>query len=134
MILGFLMKIRLYLQEDKAPVIIPPKKTGTRRTSANTTTSRSTLGCPTVANEDTHTVFIKMLTSETIEVDVTRSMTVLQLKEKIASIPEDKGGVAVDQQRLIFHGKQLEDERCLGEYSEDINEITIHLVLRLKGC
>ena len=119
------------MQEGKAPVVVPPKKTGTRRkTSANTPTSTSKLSCPTAANEDAHTVFIMKLTGETIPVAVTRKTKVKQLKKKI----QDKEGVAVDQQRLIFAGKQLEDEACLEEYSKDINEITIMLALRLCGC
>ena len=70
---------------------------------------------------------MKTLTSRTLTLYLEEDTLIENLKARI----QDSTGVPPNDQRLIYAGKQLEDNKTLKDYNV-WNETTIHMVLRLR--
>ena len=73
-------------------------------------------------------IFVKTMTGKTITISISPEDKIFVLKFFI----QLREGVPPDQQRLVFDGRQLEDNRSLADFNIQ-KESTIHWVLRLRG-
>ncbi|EMF12986.1 ubiquitin-domain-containing protein [Sphaerulina musiva SO2202] len=71
---------------------------------------------------------VRTLTGKEIELDIEPDYKVQKIKERV----EEKEGIPPVQQRLIFGGKQMNDDKTAEEYGLE-GGATLHLVLALRG-
>ncbi|XP_078182239.1 ubiquitin-like superfamily protein isoform X5 [Carex rostrata] len=80
------------------------------------------------SSEQAFEINIKTIDNQVHKVHVTKDMPVAVLKGKLNDIT----GASVDQQRLIFRGRVLNDDQTLSEYHVEEGH-TLHLVTRRDG-
>ena len=73
-------------------------------------------------------LFIKSINGKTRTLTVQRTDTIAQIKLQI----QEKEGIAPEEQRLIYAGKNLEDTKTVMDYNLT-SDSTLHLVLRVRG-
>jgi len=73
-------------------------------------------------------IFVKTLNGKTITIEVDAEEEISKIKQKV----KDKEGIPPHEQRLIYAGKQLEDDQKLSSYNI-MRDSTLHLVIRLPG-
>jgi ubiquitin len=78
--------------------------------------------------QPTFEIYVTRLTNDTMTLDVQSSNTIYSVKRKI----QDKEDIPPDQQRLIFRGEELQDDRTLADCNIQ-NGTTIYLILELTG-
>ncbi|KAE8794463.1 hypothetical protein D1007_30769 [Hordeum vulgare] len=71
---------------------------------------------------------VKTLTGKEIQIDIEPTDTVDRIKERV----EEKEGIPPVQQRLIFGGKQIADDKTAQDYKIKAGDV-LHLVLALRG-
>jgi hypothetical protein len=77
---------------------------------------------------DDFPIQIRSLTGKETLIKVHHKMRVSELKEMI----EKQDQTPFDQQRLVYNGKQLEDERTL-DYYNITQDTVVHIILRIRG-
>ena len=72
-------------------------------------------------------VIVKMLTDKNLYINCYLNDTISTLKERIEAVE----GIPTRHMRLVFNGKQLENNRTLSDYNINYNDI-MHLLRRLN--
>jgi len=80
------------------------------------------------APDNSISINVKTLSGKIMTLVVDPEDTIQELKEYL----EEKSGVPVAQQRLIFRGKQVADTMTLAEGRVETGSV-LHLVLALRG-
>eukprot|EP00994_Dinema_validum_P005928 NODE_4150_length_492_cov_83.277652_g3549_i0.p2 GENE.NODE_4150_length_492_cov_83.277652_g3549_i0~~NODE_4150_length_492_cov_83.277652_g3549_i0.p2 ORF type:complete len:80 (-),score=19.64 NODE_4150_length_492_cov_83.277652_g3549_i0:173-412(-) len=71
---------------------------------------------------------VKTLTGKEIEIHIDNGDKIERIKERV----EEKEGIPPQQQRLIFGGRQMADEKTAKDYNIEAGSV-LHLVLALRG-
>lgn len=78
--------------------------------------------------EEHFPIQVKTMTGLLHTINVTPSMTIMQLKLQIQKVEQ----YTPDQQRIVYSGKQLSDDNRIKNYPISA-DATLHLIIRLRG-
>ncbi|WP_447767531.1 ubiquitin-like protein [Sphingobacterium faecium] len=79
----------------------------------------------TYSNQGSYQIFVKTIPGKKITLQVTSSTLIYNVK----SLLKDKEGWPENEQRIVFGGKQLEDNRTLHDYNIG-KESTVFVILK----
>ena len=91
--------------------------------------SSSSLSSSSSSSNAEMTISVRSLTGKIFPIVCCKSDTIQTIKERI----QTKEGIATDQQRIIYNGKQLEDEKLISDCNI-VDGCSVHLVKKLGGC
>ncbi|KAI4976710.1 hypothetical protein ZWY2020_050317 [Hordeum vulgare] len=72
---------------------------------------------------------VKTLAGKDIEIDIEPTDMVDRIKEHV----EEKEGIPLVQQRLMFGGKQITDDKTAPDYKIKVGDV-LRLIVALTGC
>ncbi|PNH07032.1 Polyubiquitin 11 [Tetrabaena socialis] len=117
-----------YAELDKEEDELQPRMTRVLTPSGRSACVSFTPGSSTV-RQLMRQLTVRTLLGKNIPLkDVPRSSRIHEVKARV----QDREGCPIDQQRLIFEGRQLEDDYTLKDYELTDGDV-LHLVLRLRG-
>jgi len=96
------------------------------QTAAPTAAPTAVRAAPAGENQDTF--FVRTLAGKTLVFSWSPDTTIITIKQKI----QENENINTEQQRLVFQGKQLDDDKKLSDYGIQASA-TLHLILRLRG-
>lgn len=73
-------------------------------------------------------LFVKSIDGKTRTLNVNTGTTIGEIKQQM----QQKEGIGAAEQRLIFGGKNLEDNKTLADYNL-MKDSTLHMVIRVQG-
>lgn len=132
-----IMKILTMVNDQLSCLSIPTAMRGhCKQCSAQFTTLRKDLYLfsdersvsPVELKSGVMQIFVRLPNNKYITLMVARKTTTIDLKQLV----EEKDGTPPEYQRLIYGGRQLEDDTRLTDYGVT-DESTINMVMRLKG-
>ena len=76
-----------------------------------------------------HEIFIKTMTGKSVSIPVTSSDLVADIKARLG----DKENIDVSQQRLLYGGRELKDDKSLSHYNIQADSVVNLVMVQHQG-